>query len=195
MEFDINSLIVDWAKKGQDRPRTQKVKERDSYNDGGKRAKPVEDTEAETEDNKTRKPLAKPVVFRCGHMNFEHHGKEEDHPRQVEARERGYCCVAKEESYIRYKALNPEGKSLHGFITVFWEVRGLYEPVPRHMRRDPGRSGSVGWKGMCCHQETGIYIGGTGNDCRYYNDNGDRCVVHASETHKSKAIQDVGNGG
>jgi hypothetical protein len=32
---------------------------------------------------------------------------------------------------------------------------------------------------MCADPETGLYIGGLGNDCRYYHSGPERCVVHA----------------
>lgn len=152
-----------------------------------KAPKPVEPAE-ETEEPKSEFPppgYVEPKVLKCGHMNFNHHGLKEGSPKQKEARKSGFCCSAQHEAHKRHKVLNPVGNmspSLH----VFWDVRGLYEPVPKTMRRTPERSGGQGWPGMCCHQETGLYIGGLGNDCRYYHNGKDRCVVHTPKVRASE---------
>lgn len=53
-------------------------------------------------------------------------------------------------------------------------------PVPMKMRRTMEKHEGPGWPGECYHPETGFYIGGVGNDCRYYQegDNPTLCPVH-----------------
>jgi hypothetical protein len=66
-----------------------------------------------------------------------------------------------------------------------WEVRGLYFPVPEGQRRSHEKQRvEWGWPGLCCDPKTGLYIGGVGNDCRYYHTGPERCVVHAVTVSK-----------
>ncbi len=66
-----------------------------------------------------------------------------------------------------------------------WEVRGLYFPVPEGQRRSHEKQRvEWGWPGLCCDPVTGLYIGGVGNDCRYYHNGPERCVVHAAIVSK-----------
>ena len=65
-----------------------------------------------------------------------------------------------------------------------WTVRGLHTPVPHSHRRSPEKEGGMGWPGLCCDPKTGLYIGGVGNDCRYYHNGSERCVVHAAIVSK-----------
>jgi len=62
-----------------------------------------------------------------------------------------------------------------------WEVRGLTQPVPVNQRRSVEKASTPwGWPGLCCDPKTHLYIGGLGNDCRYYHKGPERCVVHAA---------------
>lgn len=90
----------------------------------------------------------------CGHLSWAS-------PEQDEAaRAEGKCC----------------GNWKH---LPNWTVRGLHTPVPHSHRRSPEKEGGMGWPGLCCDPVTGLYIGGVGNDCRYYHNGPERCVVHA----------------
>ena len=53
------------------------------------------------------------------------------------------------------------------------------QPVPERDRRNAQRStpGYPGWPGLCTDQE-GFYIGGVGNNCRYYHAGPERCHHH-----------------
>ena len=54
------------------------------------------------------------------------------------------------------------------------------KPVPESMRRNRFSNDSPGYQGLCSDPETGLYIGGVGNDCRYNSHNGGtRCIHHA----------------
>ena len=123
-----------------------------------------------------------PTVFKCGHTNYKHHGITEDSPLQVEARAEEYCCQALREATLDAWRLNPNmvNRKRRAHLGVNWKVRGLYEPVPEAMRRKPTKH-NEGWPGLCCDPATGLYIGGLGNNCRYYHDGPERCVVHASK--------------
>ena len=56
-----------------------------------------------------------------------------------------------------------------------WRL-GSVEIVPSSQRRESGAR-AKGWPGYCC-DEAGKYIGGLGNDCRYYGPAGQRCKAH-----------------
>lgn len=118
-----------------------------------------------------------PVVMKCGHMNWPHHGTDEDDPKQVAAREAGHCCAAYAEAAASHKRMNPNGGG-KPHLTVQWRVRGLHDPVPRGLRRTKGKEAGPGFPGLCCHPKTGLYIGGIGNDCRFHKGKA-RCESHA----------------
>ena len=122
-----------------------------------------------------------PVTFKCGHQNFPHNGVEPDDPKQVAAREAGFCCERLAEANRRHQKLNPgkPGKPGQSFVSINWRVRGLYEPVPEGKRRSLEREGGLGFPGLCCDPKTGLYIGGLGNNCRHYHKGKERCPVHA----------------
>ena len=116
----------------------------------------------------------------CGHSNTERHGLTVDHPNQVAAREAGYCCSAMKAATEEVGNLNPGlagRRKVH--LHIDWRVRGLTHPVPVGLRRSPERERSGGFPGLCCDPETGLYIGGLGNNCRHYHTGTERCVVHA----------------
>ena len=117
-----------------------------------------------------------PVTYRCGHTNHKGDGVTEDDPKQVAARAEGHCCEAHRKASV--KADNAEWKRPAN-IRVEWRVRGLWDPVPETLRRTPEKEQSMGFPGLCCDPETGLYIGGLGNSCQYYNKASVRCAVHA----------------
>ena len=117
-----------------------------------------------------------PVTLKCGHMNWPHNGLTPDDPKQVAAREDGHCCARVAETVANARRLNPDVRG-SASVTVNWRVKGLYEPVPVSQRRSVEREGRPGWPGLCCDPETGLYIGGTGNNCRFGGSDA-RCVVH-----------------
>jgi hypothetical protein len=124
-----------------------------------------------------------PVTFRCGHTNHNGFGTTEDDPKQVEAREAGHCCGA-----MRRAA---EATAKHKWnraptIHVDWRVRGLWDPLPKALRRTPERDDGPGFPGLCCDPKTGLYIGGLANDCRHYNKGKERCVAHAPKKRGDK---------
>lgn len=118
-----------------------------------------------------------PVVLKCGHMNWPHHGTDEDDGKQVAAREGGHCCAAYAEAFASHRRLNP-GVGGRAPVTVQWRVRGLHTPVPMGLRRTKEREAGPGFTGLCCHPKTGLYIGGVGNDCRFHKGKA-RCESHA----------------
>lgn len=121
-----------------------------------------------------------PVTLPCGHMNWPHNGLTPDAPTQTAAREAGFCCARVHEATVETRRLNP-GTKRSAPVQINWQVRGLHEPVPERLRRSPERDmtqGGLGWAGFCTHPETGLYIGGIGNDCR--REKGKvRCLGHA----------------
>lgn len=117
------------------------------------------------------------VTFPCGHMNHKGHGLTEDDPKQSAARAEGFCCAAAQQSAANHARLNPGTSGVH--LHVNWRVRGLTHPVPKSLRRSPEREASGGFPGLCCDPDTGLYIGGLGNNCRHYHKGTERCVSHA----------------
>ena len=124
-----------------------------------------------------------PIVFKCGHTNYKHHGITEDNPLQIKAREEEFCCQALRETTLKSWEMNPrmadKRRTVH--LSVAWQVRGLYESVPKALRKSPEKQKGLGWPGLCCDPATGLYIGGLGNNCRYYHSGTERCVIHASK--------------
>lgn len=116
---------------------------------------------------KTPKNWAPATVFSCGHTNWAAPG--EDDPRQVLAKEAGFCC---HEAKIHTETGRKTG------LKIDWAVRGLTHPVPQGARRSIERNHQPGFPGLCCSPKTGLYIGGIGNDCRYQNNNEENCEVH-----------------
>lgn len=111
------------------------------------------------------------VTLPCGHTNHSH----EDDPKQIAAREAGYCCHAMQQATENQRRLNPGAKRVT--LSVNWQVRGLTHPVPMPLRRSPEKEATGGFPGLCCDPETGLYIGGVGNDCRRTGSDS-RCVCH-----------------
>jgi len=72
-----------------------------------------------------------------------------------------------------------------------WSVRGLTSPVPKGHQRSPEKEGGMGWPGLCCDPKTGLYIGGVGNDCRYYHNGPERCIVHSVTVSKYTKTADA----
>jgi hypothetical protein len=128
-----------------------------------------------------------PVTFRCGHVNHKGHGVTEDDPKQVDAREEGYCCEAQREANVNFHLLNPIAvRSREAPLYTDWRVRGLYEAVPMSQRRTFEKETDPGWPGLCCDPKTGFYIGGLGNNCRSHHKDKERCVVHAPRKRGDK---------
>ena len=119
-----------------------------------------------------------PVTFPCGHVNWPHDGLTEDDPKQVAAREAGHCCARVHKATVEMRRLNP-GTKQSAPVQINWQVRGLHHPVPKALRRSPEREASGGFPGLCCDPDTGLYIGGIGNNCRHYHKGKERCVTHA----------------
>lgn len=59
-----------------------------------------------------------------------------------------------------------------------YQQEGYRTPVPLGMRRTPERERSLGFPGYCTDPETGMYIGGIANYCRFANPKGPWCIVH-----------------
>ena len=93
-----------------------------------------------------------PRTLSCGHVNWE--SAESNAVAQAE----GKCCANK----------GP----------YQWRLRGLTHAVPAGKRRSAEKVRSGGFPGLCCDMESGLYIGGLGNDCRHYHDGKNRCAVH-----------------
>ena len=129
----------------------------------GRPPKPeVEDTYLYTPPENWSPPHTLPE---CGHMSF---GTKEEHEA---ARAKGKCCA-------NWK---------HG--TVDWQAKGLHTPVPLNRRRTVEKDTGPGWPGLCCDAQTGLYIGGVGNDCRHHNKEGGRCEVHAAKVVRASRKQ------
>lgn len=137
-------------------------------------AKPEEDAPA----FELPKDWVGPVTLKCGHQNWPSNGLTPDDPKQVAARERGFCCARLAEATDRHQRLNP-GTKAQSFVSINWQVRGLHEPVPMSKRRSVEKDSGPGWPGLCCDPKTGLYIGGLGNNCRHYHKGKERCPVHA----------------
>lgn len=116
------------------------------------------------------------VTLPCGHTNWSHQGVTEDDPHQVAARAEGFCCAALAAATASHHRLNP-GTNRKAVLPVDWRVKGLHEPIPEALRRSPDKEGGYGFPGLCADPETGLYIGGVGNNCRLHG-GPERCVVH-----------------
>ena len=101
-----------------------------------------------------------PQVLKCGHTDW--YGE----AAHKTAREAGKCCAG-------YKSVPS------------WQRRGLIEAVPLRSRRTVEKGKGVGWPGLCCNPDTGFYIGGIGNNCRYSTGKA-RCLVHGNLNDKGE---------
>ena len=90
----------------------------------------------------------------CGHMSY---GTQAEHEA---AHAEGKCCANWKNGGIN------------------WRVKGIHTLVPVGQRRTIAKDDGLGFPGLCCDPETGLYIGGTANDCRHYHSGIERCVVH-----------------
>lgn len=94
-----------------------------------------------------------PKVAPCGHLNWS--GEEGDEK---------FCCgEARAQASRGYRTSPP----------LDWKVRGVFSPLPANLRRIKNGDG-----GFCASPKTGLYIGGLGNDCRYYSTTGEKCLAH-----------------
>lgn len=156
---DINSLIENWAKKTKPEEQSE--------------APNIE--ESETKSDFPPPDYVEPTILKCGHMNFV------DEAKQQKAKSEGFCCEAQRTAEIRHRKNNPNTKSKSS-LRIFWHVRGLYEPVPPHLRRTIEKERGSGYPGLCCDQETHLYIGGLGNNCLHYHEGKNKCVVHSQKS-------------
>ncbi len=109
----------------------------------------------EVEDTPTRpEDWNPPKTLECGHINW---GTVAAHEAAIAD---GKCCANWKDGSIN------------------WRVKGLNTQVPANSRRSKDREQRQGFPGLCCDPETGLYIGGLGNDCRVYHDGSERCIVH-----------------
>jgi len=120
---------------------------------------PIPELQPEPVKRETLNVKDGPPLYLCGHFGWY---KVEQH---IAAQAKGLCCAGAE-------------RSGH----VDWRVAGLIKPVPVSQRRIAG--GKSGYSGLCCNSE-GYYIGGIGNDCRYYHQGTDRCAEHEQPEEKS----------
>lgn len=116
-----------------------------------------------------------PTIEPCGHRNWPSDGDQE------EARSESFCCAAQRSATLRYRKLNPGMDDAIAPLSVDWRVRGLTDPVPMGLRRTSERDQGSGWPGLCCDEDSGLYIGGVGNDCRRYHTGSARCPAHTSK--------------
>lgn len=111
------------------------------------------------------------VYLDCGHLNW--HSDADN----AAAESDGHCCA--------------NGKGRH---QISWtHLRGKYvRPLPTSVRRTDERERSGGFPGYCCDGE-GWYIGGIGNDCRFYGPDERRCAVHRppSKSAPEPAVEKV----
>lgn len=99
-----------------------------------------------------------PRFFDCGHLNWYRDEANET------ARAEGFCCEGGRKK----------------IVASYTRLRGQYvRPLPPNARRTVERERSMGYPGYCCDAD-GWYIGGVGNDCRYYSPDARRCVVHGA---------------
>jgi hypothetical protein len=127
------------------------------------------------------KSSLKAKVFPCGHAN----STSKDSSQQILAQAGGYCC------YAWQVASELAAQIEYGVpqLAVNWYVRGLTYPVPQHRRRSKEREATGGWAGLCCDPETGFYIGGLGNNCRYYHKGPERCIVHRRKVESKRSVE------
>ena len=102
-------------------------------------------------------PAGPPAVVRyldCGHMDWHRTEKNE------QARAEGRCCAN-------------QGQP------ISWShLKGVYaRPIPKSQRRTAEKDHGFGFPGYCCDVD-GWYIGGIGNDCRFYSPDERRCSMH-----------------
>jgi|TARA_R110002051_G_C8467257_1_gene459410 hypothetical protein len=127
------------------------------------------------------KSILKARVFPCGHAN----STSKNNPQQVLARTEGHCCYAWQlasEKAVQVEYGVPQ-------LAVDWYVRGLTYPIPEQRRRSKESEATGGWPGLCCDPDTGLYIGGVGNNCRFYHKGPERCIVHFREV-KNKTSEE-----
>jgi hypothetical protein len=99
----------------------------------------------------------------CGHLNWSSDAENEA------ARAEGFCCKGGQNKLpFSYQMLKGE----------------FVRPVPKHLQRTVEKEQSMGYPGLCCDPETGLYIGGITNNCRRTNPEGPWCVVHQPKEKK-----------
>jgi hypothetical protein len=118
-------------------------------------APPVQELPAAVEPPAPRaEPTAVVRYLDCGHMNWYKDEKNE------QARAEGRCCAN-------------QGQPLS-----WTHLKGAYaRPLPKSQRRTAEKDHGFGFPGYCCDAD-GWYIGGIGNDCRFYSPDERRCTMH-----------------
>lgn len=133
------------------------------------RAEPFVDVPARTTDTSTGPRLG---LLDCGHCDF---GSDAEHEA---ARAEGRCCGGAD-----------KGRMIH-----WWALAGRFvRPVPPRERRSKAREGA-GYPGLCC-DDAGLYVGGVGNDCRYYRPAGSNlCTYHRPTAPATAEPAETGTG-
>jgi len=98
-------------------------------------------------------PAAFPAMLRCGHLSFH------DAEAHVSAKDAGHCCAG-------------------GQLKAPTHWGDTEQTLPAQTQRTHLKNNGQ-WGGYCCDKD-GNYIGGIGNDCRFYSPDARRCVAHAS---------------
>lgn len=128
-------------------------------------------------------------VLDCGHTNYQtvRKPRKDWTPEEVRRSQAQGLLVGKEieptcsmwvQSAVDCRYCKGEGA--HLVVPDYRSQKGVYrKPTPFQLRRTSERQGGMGWPGLCTDSKTGFYIGGIGNDCRYYHSGKTRCEVHS----------------
>ena len=124
-----------------------------------------------------QKRFVSPMAYLdCGHWNYQQVPVGKNTPKKHTG---GSVVVKTKVLLIEHPKDCPACKS--GKIGNPRYQRGKYrKPVPENLQRTPFKHEYPGFPGLCTDPETGMYIGGVGNDCRFSPDNGGaRCICHS----------------
>ena len=146
-------------------------------------------TEAPVEEDLNPEVTNKPYksgVFKCGHLNWM--VSDENDELHKGAVELGFCC---HEFRRASESVNLTGHQRRPYLEIRWDVKGLWHPIPDRLRRSPERENSLGWPGYCSDPDTGLYIGGIGNDCRHNKGALKKCIVHSVKPKKEEDPRDI----
>lgn len=111
----------------------------------------------EPADTPAPKNQKEPLFLDCGHLNFS------SSEAQVTARAEGFCCVA--------------GRNVRAPVNWMLLKGDFRRPIPKRVWRSAEKEKSGGFPGLCV-DAAGYYIGGVGNDCRYYRPEGSEVCSH-----------------
>lgn len=185
MKDAIDSMIESWASGGKKPRKSRKLAESTATAAPAAPDSAAPDSEGapapSIEDPKDFNPM---THLPCGHWSVQF---VPDHEREPIERS-GLTHVFTKS--VEVKAPGPEtcpacaaGKPGHPqYQSGEWR-----RPVPPSQRRTLEKSSPSfpGYPGLCADPDTGLYIGGLGNDCSRYNGGPERCIVHASPTPSS----------